>query len=194
MACVDSLIKGVQADCNATKKVGGLGKRIYIGTVDDLASVTFGTGNIITGITFEADKGLVQFIGRIDKNSAGTEIEQGENFNTRTHTVNMAVYYSTGAQLEAIDQLIDQEGVFAIVETRAGGLEVYGINKPNYEGYGLTVTAAPGTTGVLLNDSTAMNIALTGGFKNLQMFYAPAVALATNIAALDALSIDPLPA
>lgn len=191
MACVDSLVLGVQADCNATKKVGGLSKRIYIGTLDDLASVTFGTGNIITAITFESGKGLVQFVGKKEKNSAGSDIEAGENFNTRNHNVNLSIYYSTGLQLQSIDQLIDQEGVFAIVETNAGGLEVFGINRINFAAYGLKVTANPGSSGVLLNDSTAFAMVLSGGHTNLQMQYNPSVALATNIAALDVLSIDP---
>lgn len=194
MACVDSLLTGIQAGCNAIKKVGGLAKRIYLGTVDDLASVTFGTGNIVTAITFKADKGLVQFVGKVDKNSAGSDIEVGENVNTRNQTLSMSVYYETGLDLQSLDQLIDQEQVFAIVETRAGSLEVFGINIINFSAYGLKVTANPGSSGVLINDSTAFVPVLSGGFTNLQLIYNPSGSLATNIAALDALSIDPVPA
>lgn len=272
MACVDSVIKGVQALCAETHKVGGLDKRIWIGTVTDLASVTYGTGNNMTAMTFSggtsltgtaitlaspgvatvastaglatgnkvtvtantgatlvngltivgqtftitvinattfsigatttgvastgftvtvATKGLVKFIGRIDKNSAGSDIEDGENIKVRNQFVNMSVYYSTGAQLEAIDQLIDQDQVFAIVETRPGALEVFGISKVNYSSYGLKVTANPGTSGVLVNDSTAFAMVLSGGLPNLQLKYNEAVALAINIIAIDALTIDP---
>lgn len=191
MACVDSLLLGIQALCVDTHKVGGLDKRIWIGTVGDLASVTFGTGNIITAITFALGKGLVQFIGRIDKNSAGSDIEVGENVTVRNQNVNMAVYYSTGLHLQTIDQLIDQDAVFAIVETRPGTLEVFGINIVNFDAYGLKVTANPGTSGILINDSTAFQMTLSGGFTNLQLLYNPSVALATNIAALNVLSIDP---
>lgn len=272
MACVDSVIKGVQALCAETHKVGGLDKRVWIGTVTDLASVTYGAANEVTAMTFSgaetmtgtaitlaspgvatvtstasletgnkvtitantgatlvggltivgqtftitvinattfsigaettgtastaftmtvATKGLVKFIGRIDKNSAGSDIEPGENINLRNQFVNMSVYYSTAVQLEAIDQLIDQEQVFAVVETRPGALEVFGISKVNFASYGLKVTANPGTSGILVNDSTAFAMVLSGGFPNLQLKYNEAVALATNIAALDALSIDP---
>jgi hypothetical protein len=198
MSCVDSLLTGIQAGCTAIKKVGGLGKRIYLGTVDDLATVTFGSGNVVTAITFKTDKGLVQYSGRVDKNSAGSDIEVGENVNTRNQTLSMSVYYHPGAQggldLQALDQLIDQEQVFAIVETRAGQLEVFGINIVNFAAYGLKVTANPGSSGVLINDSTAFVPVLSGGFTNLQLIYNPAASLATNIAALDALSIDPVPA
>jgi hypothetical protein len=117
--------------------------------------------------------------------------------NTRNQTLSMSVYYHPGAagglDLQALDQLIDQEQVFAIVETRAGQLEVFGINIVNFAAYGLKVTANPGSSGVLINDSTAFVPVLSGGFTNLQLIYNPAASLATNIAALDALSIDPAP-
>jgi hypothetical protein len=144
-------------------------------------------------MTFAATKGLTAWVGKIDKNSAGSDIEVGENVNTRNHTLNMSVYYETGLHLQSIDQLIDQDQVFAIVETRPGSLEVFGINIINFSGYGMKVTANPGTSGVLINDSTAFAMVLSGGFTNLQLQYNPAVALATNIAALDALTIDPAP-
>lgn len=276
MACVSSLIHGVQGSCLAVKKVGGLNKRIYIGTVDDLESVTFGANdaNSITAITFKdpvtatgsaitlanpgvatvastaslttgqtititantgatlvggltivgqtftitvingttfsigaqttgaastgftftyATKGLTQWVGKKDKNSAGVEIEVGENVNIRNQTVTPIVYYETAEELSYLDALIDQEQVFSIVETVAGSLEVFGINKVNFGSFGLKSSALSLVSGVLLNDSTAGTLTLTGGLTNLQLQYNPAVSLATNIAALDALSIDPAP-
>lgn len=277
MACVESLVNGIQASCNALKKVGGLNKRIYLGLVDDLDTVTLGAGNAnsITAITFKgpatgtgsaitmanpgvatvastddletgmvititantgaslvggntivgqsftitvingttfslgaavtgaastgftytyATKGLTQWIGKKDKNSAGVEIEVGENVNIRTQTVTPIVYYETAEELAYLDALIDQEQVFAIVETVAGSLEVFGINKTSFRSFGLKATALSLVSGVLLNDSTAGTLTLSGGLTNLQLQYNPGVSLATNIAALDALSIDPLPA
>jgi hypothetical protein len=276
MACVNSLIKGVRGSCLALKKVGGLNKRIYLGTVDDVATVTFGANdaNSITGFTFKdpitstgtgitlanpgvatvastaslttgqvititantgatlvggltivgqsftitvingttfslgatttgaastgftftyATKGLTQWTGKKDKNSAGVEIEVGENVNIRNQTVTPIVYYETAEELSYLDALIDQEQVFAIVETVAGSLEVFGINKVNFGSFGLKASALTLVSGVLLNDSTAGTVTLTGGLTNLQLQYNPSVSLATNIAALDALSIDPAP-
>lgn len=277
MACVPSLLKGVQGSCNALKKVGGLNKRIYLGSVDDIDSVTFGADNAnsITAITFKspvtstgsaitmaspgvatvtstadletgqvititantgaslvggttivgqtftitvingttfslnaavtgaastgftftyATKGLTQWIGKRDKNSAGVEIEVGENVNIRTQTVTPIVYYETAEDLSYLDALIDQEQIFAIVETVAGSLETYGINKTSFDSFGLKVTAGSMTSGVVLNDSTGATFTLSGGLTNLQLIYNPATSLAANIAALDALSIDPIPA
>lgn len=191
--CLSTIDKGVQASCLAIKKAGGLDKRIYLGAIGDLASVTIGTGNAITGMTFAATKGLVKMSGRKEKNSAGSDIEAGQNFTLRNQNVNLAVYYETAADLQAIDNIIDNEALFAIVETNAGSLEVFGINKVNFDNYGLRVSGNPGTSGLLLNDSTAFAMVLSGGFTNLQLQYNPGTALATNIAALDALVIDPAP-
>lgn len=277
MACESNLVKGIQASCNALKKVGGLNKRIYLGLVGDLDTVTFGANNVnsITGMTFKAPasgsgsaislanpgvatvastadletgmvititantgatlvggntivgqsftitvingttfsigaqttgtastgfsftyatKGLTQWIGKKDKNSAGVEIEVGENVNIRNHTVTPIVFYETDAELYYLDNLIDQEQVFAIVETVAGSLEVYGINKTSFESFGLKASALSLVSGVLLNDSTAGTLTLTGGMTNLPLQYNPSASLDTNIAALDALSIDPIAA
>lgn len=191
MGCVQSLIKGVQATCNALKKVGGLDKRIYIGTLDDLSAVTFVSGkNSITSFTFKATKGFVKYIGKKDKNNAGSDIEVGENINLRNQSVNLSVYYETDEDLANIDALIDQEGVFAVVETTSGSLEVFGINKTNFDSFGLKVTANPGNSGTLLNDSTAFAMTLSGGHTNLQLIYGPSATLAANIVALDLQTID----
>lgn len=193
--CAKSLLTGIQSSCAAIKKVGGLDKRIYLGSIYDLASATFGAAGINSVLTmvFKADKGLVQYIGRAFKNSTGSEIEVGENRNLRNQSVNLAIYYETADELGTLDDLIDQEGVFAITETNAGQLEVFGLNKVNFDAFGLKVSALTGSSGVALQDSTAFAVTLSGGHTNLQLLYKPAVALATSIAELDGLSISPEP-
>ncbi len=194
--CLSSLEKGVQASCTAIKKVGGLDKRIYLGAIGDLATVVIGSNNTLTSFTFAATKGLVKMVGRKEKNSAGSDIEVGENFTLRNQNLNLSVYYDSVASqatidLDSIDKIIDNEGMFAMVETNAGVIEVFGINKTNFDNYGLKVSANPGTSGLLLNDSTAFGMVLSGGFTNLQLIYNPAATLAANITALDLLVIDP---
>lgn len=178
-------MKGIQSSCNALKKVGGLDKRIYVAPVDSLDVVTYGADNSITSFTFKSGKGFVKYIGKKEKNNAGSDVEPGDNVNVRRQTVNMAVYWETAADLAALDDLIDQEGVFVVVETLPGALEVFGINKTNFNSFGLKVTANPGTSGVVLNDSTAFLPTLSGGLTNLQLLYNPAGTLAANITALD---------
>jgi hypothetical protein len=190
MGCA-ALSKGVQASCTAIKKVGGVNKRVYLGLLEDLETVTFGTGNIVTALNFKDTKGLVTYEGRKEKNNAGVEIERGENVNLRNHTVNLAVYYETAAQLTTLDDLIETEGLFAIIESNAGVLEIYGMNKTgSVDSYGLVASGSK-NTGTVMQDSTAFNLTLTGGHTNLELYYNPGTALATNLAALDLLVIDP---
>lgn len=194
MACSTSLALGIQASCDAQKKPGGVDKRIWLGSLDDLTAITFGAGNIITAFTFASTKGLVTYSGRREKNNAGSEIEVGENLTLRNQSVNLQVYWNTAEELATLDSLLDNEGLFAIIETNAGMLEVYGVNKgDNFNNFGLKATANVGNTGTVLNDSTAFALTLSGPHTNLQLLYNPATALATNIAALDALTIDPAP-
>lgn len=51
MAC-NELIRGINPNCEATRKPGGLNKRIYVGLLSDLSAVTFGSGNLVTALTF----------------------------------------------------------------------------------------------------------------------------------------------
>ena len=190
MGCA-ALTKGVQATCAGVKKVGGINKRIWLGLLEDLASVTYGTGNIVTAFTFKTDKGLVTYDGRKEKNSAGIELEVGENLNFRNQTVTMLVYTETAAQLTTLDELLDTEQLFAIIEPNSGPLEIWGLNKTDYTGFGLKPTAYTKNTGVVLNDSSAHTVTLSGAHTNLELHYNPSVAKATNIAALDVLSLDP---
>lgn len=188
--CDYNLIKGIQASCLAVKRVGGLDKRIYISTVSSLESVTFGVGNAITAFVFKAGRGFVKYIGKPDRNASSSDVEPGPNVNIRNHTLSPVVYYETAADLAALDALIDSEGIFAVVETRAGGLEVFGINKTSFASFGMKVTSNPQSSGVLINDDTAFLPVISGGHTNLQLLYNPSVALATNVAALDAQTID----
>lgn len=193
MGCA-TLAKGIQAGCADIKKAGGINKRIWLGLIDDLASVTYGAGNIVTGFTFKTGKGLVKYDGRKEKNSSGIEVEVGENLNFRNQTVTMLVYYSTAAQLTTLDALLDTEQLFAVVEPNSGPLEVWGLNLTDYTGYGLNVTGYSKSSGVVLNDSTAATVTLSGAHTNLELHYNPVATKTANVTALDAITIDPVPA
>jgi hypothetical protein len=193
MAGCTTLTKGIQASCAATKKVGGIDKRVYLGNVNDLDGVTV-VANEVTVLTFAATKGLTQWIGRKDKNNSGSELEVGENLNIRNHSVNLIIYYETALQLGYLDDLIDNEGIFAIVETNAGVLEIFGLNKTSWDNFGMKVTANVGSSGTVMQDSTAFACTLSGGHTNLQLIYKGVDGvLETSLAALDALCIDPAP-
>lgn len=192
--CASTLAKGIQSTCDDLKKVGGLDKRIYGGTTEDLDAVVFGTDNSVTSMTFKATKGLVQFIGKVDKHNDDINVEVGENVNIRTHILNMLLGITSSAQLKALDDLIDTEKLFFIVETRAGQLEVFGLNKTNFDSFGMKVNSLSMPSGTLLNDSTLATIGLQGGLTNVKLVFGPANSLSANITTLDGLTIDPAPA
>lgn len=196
MAC-NELTRGIDPDCNATRKPGGLNKRIYIGLLSDLTAVTFGTGNLVTALTFAATKGLIKFIGKREKHNSVMALEIGENFSLRNHGVNMVAYYNTALELEALDSLIDVEGAFMIVETNSGELEVWGMNKgANFANFGLKASAIDGGSGTAIVDSNIYTLAMNGNHENLQLYFDDALAadLAANLVILDALVVWPVPA
>ena len=100
------------------------------------------------------------------------------------------MYWETKEDLAAIDNLIDSEGIFVVVETRYGGLRVYGINLTAWDSYGMKVQSGPENSGVVINDDTAWLPVISGGHTNVPLMYKSGVALATAIAALDAQTID----
>lgn len=192
MSCV-SLAVSVRPGCAAKKKPGGADKRIFFFLLADVASMTFGTYNSIETLTFNPGTGLIEYDLKKDKNSATMALEVGENANLRNHTVNAVVNWDTEEELAALEDLLDAEGIGAIVEQNGGNLEVYGVNKgANFNNFGLKASALDGSTGVVLNDPTAFNVALSGQHTNMQLLYKPAQTLDANLAELEALVIDPV--
>lgn len=194
MAC-NELTRGINPDCEATRKPGGLNKRVYIGLLSDLDSAVFGTGNVMTATTFAATKGFVTFTGKREKHNSAMALEVGENFNLRNHGLNLVAYYNTPAELEALDSLLDVEGVFMIVETNSGELEVWGMNKgTNFANFGLKASGIEGGSGTAIVDSNIYTLAFNGNHENLQLYFqsVPGTStLAEDLAILDALVVWP---
>jgi hypothetical protein len=173
MSCI-TLLQGVNPNCAALKKVGGVGKRAWIGFLSDLESVVFaGTGiNRVIQFTFKAGRGFVQYIGKKDKNSGTISIEVSDNATLRNQSMILMLFYNTPEELGTIDNLIDQDGVFGIFETKAGQLEVYGLNKgSNFQDFGLKASALEGGTGTLLTDNSAKTLTLSGLHQNMELLY-----------------------
>jgi len=167
-----------------------------MGLLADLTAVVFGTGNLVTGLTFAADKGLVKVIGKREKHNSAMGLEAGENFNLRNHGINLVLYYNTAEELAAIDEFLDLEGAFAVVETNSGELEVWGVNKgPNWPNFGLKASAIEGGSGTAITDSNIYTLGMTGNHESLQLYFksAPEATLAADIAILDALVVWPAP-
>lgn len=192
MAC-NILTRGINPNCEATRKPGGLNKRIYIGLLTDLDAIAFGDGNLVTSLTFKAEKGLVKVIGKREKHSSTMALEVTDNFSLRTHGINAVIYYNTPLELAAVDEMIDVEGAFVIAETNAGEIECWGINKgANFLNFGLKSSSLEGGSGVAITDSNIFTLGFTGNHENLQLYFesAPETTLQANLDILDALVID----
>jgi hypothetical protein len=197
MAC-NELTRGINPNCEATRKPGGLNKRVYIGLLSDLTGAVFGAGNQVTGLSFATGKGFVTFTGKREKHNSAMALEAGENFNLRNHGINLVAYYNTAEELEALDGLLDVEGAFVIVETNSGELEVWGMNKgANFANFGLKASSIDGGSGSAISDSNLYTVALNGNHENLQLYFAsvPGTStLAEDVAILDAMVVWPAPA
>jgi len=195
MAC-NELVRGINPDCEATRKPGGLNKRVYIGLLSDLDSAVFATGNVMTALTFALGKGFITFTGKREKHNSAMALEVGENFNLRNHGLNLVAYYNTPEELEALDSLLDVEGVFMVVETNSGELEVWGMNKgANFANFGLKASGIEGGSGTAIVDSNIYTVAFNGNHENLQLYFksVPGTStLAEDLAILDALVIWPV--
>lgn len=194
MSFCSSLTANLAPSCNAIKKPAGLDKRIWIGKLEDVTAFTAGTGNQITAITFDGATGFITLTGKKEKNSTTVALNAGENYNLRTHSLNFVAYYLTPADLSAIDALIDQEQVFACVETNAGTIEVYGVNLgDNYNNFGMNMTALDGGSGVAFLDASQLTLTFSGDHENLPLVFNDTAAmtpgLAADIAYLDALVV-----
>jgi hypothetical protein len=183
----NDLISGINPACDALNKVGGVNKRVWIGLKGNITYTKDSNGYVNTvsmGTVGSLPSKLYTFNGKRDKNSFAFPLTAGENINTFNHQAMMALYYSTPSELETLNQLANADDVVVFMEGNDSKIYVLGLDK------GLNATAGEGGSGILLNDSTAYMITLSGEqTKAPNMFRVNAAAsLATNQAYLDALT------
>jgi len=184
----NDLISGLNPACAALNKVGGVDKRVWIGSKNNILTSTNSAG-YVNSITM-ANVGsipskLYKFIGKRDKNNGTFAMTAGENVNTFNHTVALALYYSNPTQLEAIQQLCNADDLVVFVQENSDAIRVFGLDK------GMSATAGEGGTGTLLNDSTAYTVTLSGEQRVMPQYFSvngEIATLASNIAYLDAIS------
>lgn len=188
MSCI-SLSKSITPDCAALKRPGGVGRRAWLGSVLDISALTFGQTNThdLEAIAMKSTKRIVEVIGRPAKSSATTTFEDGENFSLRNQAVNLVLYAKTAAQRQALEEIIEQDQLFVVLERNDAQFEVYGISLINFANWGLKVTGGSYNTGIELNDETGVTLELTGGFKNVPLVFDEEETYANNLAALTAL-------
>ncbi|WP_421752929.1 hypothetical protein [Croceimicrobium sp.] len=156
--------------CDALSKRGGFGKKVYIGFIDEIESITFGTGNEITALTMKNGKKLFKYSGYKGRNSAGLDGNFSDILNLRNHVVNLALFAKSAAELNSIDELVDSKDMFVIVESNNKTFEVYGISKDGeLDNYGLNPTAFNRPQAAGMTDDNAYQITLSGEVPNIEI-------------------------
>lgn len=199
MAC-KNLTRGLDPTCDALKKHGGLAKRVYVGQLSQLEGYTVNedTLDIETldmALNGSSDYTLKKFIGKKLKHNATTPVEVGENINVFNQTVALVLFHFTSLEKAAIEELVNAEDLFVLVETFGGQIEVYGIDTEGSENSedplgGLNCSAGEGGTGTALNDPTQYTVTLSGQHRIMCRIFniSSTATLAQNIAYLDAIS------
>lgn len=195
-----NLANGIDPSCEALKKLGGVAKRVWVGQISQLDaygvdSNTLDINSLTMALTGSIPNTLKKFIGKKLKNSATHDLEVGENRNIFNQAVNLVLFYKTSRELYNIEKLANAEDVFVILENNDGDLEVYGIDTNENESSndplgGLNASAGTGGTGILLNDTTAYTLTLSGQHRIMKRIFnrTTTSTLAQNIAYLDSIS------
>lgn len=188
MADCKELLDDLDPSCAALNKPGGADKRAYIASISHFTYTVDGSG-YVNSISMANDGSipfkLKKFIGQPDKNSATWPLTAGDNVNTWNHTWVEPLYYSNPSELLAIEKLAKVKQAVVFVQTLDDKIIILGLDK------GLKATAGEGGTGILLNDSTAWTVTLSGEQRFMPKYFSINGETATiddNIAYLDALS------
>ena len=193
MACAESLTVSFAPACSALKKPGGFQNFGYIGSVSDLATVTYATG-AISAFTWDSTKVLTKFTTKEFVVTAESPIvDEGEgNVALITHTVNLPIYFDTQAELNAIQTLIDADRLFVILPTINKQFRCFGLSSESwpFESFGLKVTGGADAPGQNLNDPSRFNLTLTGNMPNVPQFFL-ATDYATSLSALNGYLTNP---
>lgn len=183
----NDLVSGINPACDALTKVGGVNKRVWIGLKANISYTTDSNGYISAvtmGNVGSIAAKLYTFTGKRDKNSFSFPMTAGDNINTFNHTAVMQLYYSTPSELETLNQLANADDMVVFMEGNDQKIYILGLDK------GLNATAGEGGSGVLLNDSTAYTMTLSGEQTQTPKIFrtVAGASLATLQAYLDALT------
>jgi len=184
----NDLLAGLNPDCTAFNKAGGVNKRVWIGKKDNITE-SYSSSGYVNSISMATSGSLptylYKFIGKRDKNNASWPLTAGENINTFNHTAVLDLFYGNPTELLAIESLANSDDNVVFMQTNDDKIIVLGL--PN----GLNASAGEGGTGTLLNDTTGYKLTLTGEQKVMPKYFSingTTATLAQNIAYLDALS------
>lgn len=175
MACAESLTTDLAPACSAIKKAAGFANFGYIFTIDDISAVSVNSGTI-SAFTFKSGKEAIKFTTKQRTTTAESPVlSEGEsNVALITHTVNLALYFDTQAEINAIQSILDADRLAVVLPTANKQFRVYGIATDStlydFANFGLQVTGGADAPGQNLNDPSRINLVLTGDVPNIPAF------------------------
>jgi hypothetical protein len=128
-------LANLEANCNATKKVGGVTARVWIGAKNLFLNDEVNTNYFNFGSSYTDEKiwsliinnsvdlvgnELAYFEGVRFKNNGNFEVTPGENVNTFTQNLNLVLFHYSQSQIKKLEQLLITSNLIAFVLTEAG--------------------------------------------------------------------------
>lgn len=184
MADCSTLLSNLDPSCEATKKKGGIKKKVWIGFFD-VMTFTEDADDYVDSVTLASASPanvLYTFEGKKLKNNGTFEGQIGENTNTINQNLNLVLFYFTPDERESINNLFTAEDVVVFVQTEGDQIEIWGFDTA------LNASALTGGSGTALNDSTAITITLSGQQDGLPRVLKTGATLQDDIDYLNALT------
>ena len=187
--CVD-ILRSITKSCG--DNVGGVNKRVWITQLQQIESYIYDSLGYVNSITTKevgtTNYGyeLKKVISKKGSHSGNVEAIENVNVDVFKHTAILKAYATTPEQRDSLVSLYGASKVVVFFETDNGEIEIYGLEN------GLYATALTGNTGEQMQDDTAFTFTLSGLQTSLPKYFLYGGTLATSIAYLDNIGIEPI--
>ena len=187
--CVD-ILRSITKSCG--DNVGGVNKRVWITQLQQIQSYTYDSLGYVNSITTKEigttnyAYELKKVISKKGSHSGNVEALENANVDVFKHTAILKAYATTPEQRDSLVSLYGASKVVVFFETDNGEIEIYGLEN------GLYATALTGNTGEQMQDDTAFTFTLSGLQTSLPKYFLYGGSLATSIAYLDEIGLNPI--
>jgi len=186
--CVD-ILRSITKSCG--DNVGGVNKRVWITQLQQIENYTFDSLGYVNSLVTKENGNtnypyeLKKVISKKGSHSGNVEAIENVNIDVFKHTAILKAYATTPEQRDSLVSLYGASKVVVFFETDNGDIEIYGLEN------GLYATALTGNTGEQMQDDTAFTFTLSGLQTSLPKYFLYGGTLATSIAYLDNIGIEP---
>ena len=187
--CVD-ILRSITKSCG--DNVGGVNKRVWITQLQQINSYTYDSLGYVNSLVTKENGNtnypyeLKKVISKKGSHSGNVEAIENVNIDVFKHTAILKAYATTPEQRDSLVSLYGASKVVVFFETDNGEIEIYGLEN------GLYATALTGNTGEQMQDDTAFTFTLSGLQTSLPKYFLYGGSLATSIAYLDNIGLNPL--